>query len=253
MTLCFQSPTDPAGSQVGWHPGSFRRPPGSRFSSRVATLNHIGFDFMANAGAPVLASLPGTVVEVGVGDRSPPFSNVTPGYFVAVRTDIAGDRPVWTRYWHLQSQPRVTRGQTVSAGTLLGFVGTSGLPRGSQPHVMVSFSRFGPGPTDPPGAPLSMLGFQVEGAQAPPVRIGDWESTPAFGGRIVSACAPGAALGRLGEPPRLNNYARYGTTRLSNRAPYDPEGRESSGSGSAWIVATAAVIALVVGATLGPR
>lgn len=249
MTLCFISPTDPAVSRIGWHPGSFRRDPSriSRFSDQRAAIDHAGYDFMADVGAPVLASLPGTVAAVGYERRTASSSNIAPGFYVGVRSEIAGDRPVWTRYWHMREQPRVVVGQRVTAGDLLGFVGATGLPSGSRSHVRVSFSRFGSEVHDPPGTSERMLNFRVVGAEPPPVRVGNWEVTPAFGGQLESACAP---LQGLGEPQRLSNWARYGRTRLSNAAPYDPEGGERRPSllGPALLL-----IALAAGATLVAR
>lgn len=253
MTLCFVSPTDPAITQIGWHPGSFRRSPSliSRLSAQRANIDHPGYDFMADPGAPVLAGLAGVVDAVGYERRTASSSNVAPGYYVGVRTEVPNDRPVWTRYWHLRDEPRVVVGQRVAAGDLLGFVGSTGLPSGARSHVRVTFSRFGSEVHDPAGSEARLLNFRVVGAEPPPVRVGNWESTPAFGGRLESTCVSPALQG-LGESQRLSNWARYGKTRLSSSAPYDPEGGERRSS--PWLVGGAILVILAAGgAIFAPR
>lgn len=235
MVLCLQAPVDPLIAQIGWHPGTFSRSStgmvSAAFSGRALSLRQKGWDIMADVGAPVLAGLGGMVTTVGHSTTEASATNVAPGWHVVVRTDVAGDRPIWTNYWHLAAQPRVVLGQQVAAGDLLGFLGSSGLPSGARPHLLLSFSRFGPDPLRdlPSDINPAMLNFRVEGAQQPPVRVGDWERTPAFGGRFISTCQ-----GELGEAPTpRNNYGRYGRTRLSNTRPYDPAGGERRGWGVA--------------------
>lgn len=227
--LCLMSPTDPTISQIGWHPGAFTRTWVRSLSGRPTTLEQNGWDFMADVGSPVVAALDGIVASVARVEGRPPRSNVAPGHSVVVRTDVAGGRPVWTHYWHLAAPSQLVPGQRVAKGDLVGRVGSSGLPSGAQPHLLLAFSRFGPDPLrdGPLGMRPDELGFRIDGAQPPPVRVGDWETTPAFGGRFVSLCE-----GSLGDPTRFSNvYRRFGPTRLSRSAPYDPD---ASGTGFPW-------------------
>jgi len=105
---------------------------------------HAGMDFLAAAGSPVLAVVPGRVVLVGL-DANRPARNGLNGYgnCVIVQADyslppparpLEGERtppregfasPFWMLYAHLQSSPPVSVGQAVQAGTLLGYVGST--------------------------------------------------------------------------------------------------------------------------------
>lgn len=222
--LCLISPTDPERSQIGWHPGTFSRSWVRSLSARPTRLEQNGWDFMADAGSPVVAASDGIVVNVARRDDTPPRSNVAPGNYVTVRTDIPGDRPVWVHYWHLAAPSQLVPGQQVRQGDLIGRVGSSGLPSGARPHLLLAVSRFGPDPVrdGPLGERAEVLGFRVEGATPSPVRVGDWAGTPPFGGRFVSLCPAS-----LGDPTRFaNRYRRYGATKLSSTSPYDPDGGE---------------------------
>ena len=240
--LCLMSPTDPTISQIGWHPGAFSRTWVRSLSGRPTRLEQNGLDFMADAGSPVVAALDGIVVSAGYVDAMPPRSNAAPGHSVVIRTDVPGDRPIWTHYWHLSEPSQLVPGRRVSKGDLVGRVGTSGLPSGARPHLLLTFSRFGPDPVrdGPFGVRPEDLGFRIEGATPPPVRVGDWETTPAFGGRFVSTCG-----GSLGDPTRFSNaYRRFGVTKLSSAAPYDPAG----GEGTPWLgIAAVSLLLLAAG------
>lgn len=249
MSLCFASPLDPSVARLGWHPGNFSRPRDLAVSlrRRASLLTHPGYDFMADPGAPVLSGLEGTVARVAYRAEAPSTLNEAPGNYVVVRTERGSDRPLWVHYWGLDGI-RVAAGQPVTQGDLLGRVGSRG-------RIFVTFSRFGPDPVSDPLTVLSPfeLGFLVEGAEQPPVRIGDWTSTPAFGGRFVATCAPalrglGAYQGGLGSSLE---YTRYGRTRLSNHRPYDPEAApRTGGSGVLWGILAFAGIALIARATV---
>lgn len=265
MSLCFASPLDPSVARLGWHPGNFSRPRDLAVSlrRRASLLTHPGYDFMADPGAPVLSGLEGTVARVAYRAEAPSTLNEAPGNYVVVRTERGSDRPLWVHYWGLDGI-RVAAGQPVTQGDLLGRVGSRG-------RIFVTFSRFGPDPVSDPLTVLSPseLGFLVEGAEQPPVRIGDWTSTPAFGGRFVVTCAPlrGIGLGeyrrryrggplewkeyRGGDLGSSLEYTRYGRTRLSNHRPYDPEAApRTGGSGVLWGILAFAGIALIARATV---
>lgn len=240
--LCLISPTDPERSQIGWHPGAFSRAWTRSLSGRPTRLEQNGWDFMADAGSPVVAAADGIVVNATRSNDTPPRSNVAPGNYVTVRTDVPGDRPLWLHYWHLATPSQLVPGQRVVKGDLIGRVGSSGLPSGARSHLLLVASRFGPDPVrdGPLGERAETLGFRVDGAQPPPVRVGDWSNTPAFGGHFVSLCPPS-----LGDPTRFSNlYRRYGSTKLSSTAPYDPDGGERS---FPWVPVGLVALAVVAG------
>lgn len=88
---------------------------------------HEGIDLTAPVGTPVLSVLSGwvTLVTGNVG---------APGNSIIVQHD--GDTE--TRYNHLQSKPKLSRGDRVDEGQLLGHVGMTG--RTDAPHL--HFARY---------------------------------------------------------------------------------------------------------------
>ncbi|MEH1943788.1 MAG: M23 family metallopeptidase [Nostoc sp.] len=83
---------------------------------------HSGVDLLAPVGTDVLAIAPGTVA----------FANDQGSYGKLVIINHSGG--LQTRYAQLDSI-KVTVGQQVKKGDLLGTVGTSGKPSSSQPHL----------------------------------------------------------------------------------------------------------------------
>lgn len=111
---------------------------------------HEGIDFPAPAGAPVLAARAGVVIRIDHG-----FSDWTPaelegaltdaralGHTPAAVLDRIRGRQVWidhgggivTRYAHLSSVAPIPLHGRVTAGTVIGTVGSSGFPPGG-PHL----------------------------------------------------------------------------------------------------------------------
>lgn len=83
---------------------------------------HRGLDIAVPRGTPVMASLSGTVTEVG-------YQEGRAGWYVKFK-----DR--WGRehnYFHLDKQPDVSTGDEVTRGTILGVAGATG--RATGPHV----------------------------------------------------------------------------------------------------------------------
>ncbi|PPG29639.1 M23 family metallopeptidase [Pseudoclavibacter sp. RFBB5] len=87
---------------------------------------HLALDIGAPRGTPVYAAAAG-VVDVALAEDDP-------------RAEAGGGHQVWIRhdglntgYYHLLSAPLVAWGDVVDAGTLLGYVGSSGVSGG--PHV----------------------------------------------------------------------------------------------------------------------
>jgi len=111
---------------------------------------HEGIDFPAPLGTPVFAASDGTVIRV-----DSVFRDWTPleqqaalaeaqslGYTPAVTLDRIRGRQVWidhgrgviTRYAHLSAVAELAPGERVSAGAVIGAVGSSGYPQGG-PHL----------------------------------------------------------------------------------------------------------------------
>lgn len=88
------------------------------------TREHRGIDLAAPAGSPILAPSPGVVSRAGWAG----------GYGIALFLEHGGG--IETRYGHL-ARLNVVAGQTVRAGDVLGFVGSTGLSTGPHLHYEV--------------------------------------------------------------------------------------------------------------------
>jgi murein DD-endopeptidase MepM/ murein hydrolase activator NlpD len=107
----------------------------SPFGPRWGTF-HYGQDFAAPTGTPVYAAAPGTVLDAGC--TSPrcdiPGSIDMPGCGLRITIDHGGG--VATRYCHL-SRLDVQAGQHVTAGQIIGAVGSTGNSTGPHLHFEV--------------------------------------------------------------------------------------------------------------------
>ena len=93
---------------------------------------HDGIDIKADAGTQVLAASSGTVLSVADDD------------LMGTTVVIAHDGGYETTYSNLQSVPTVAPEQYVSAGQVIGAVGTTSLAEASMaPHLHFSVSRDG--------------------------------------------------------------------------------------------------------------
>lgn len=101
--------------------------------------NHNGFDMLAPAGTPIFAATSG-VVRISQESYS--------GYGVAVVIDgVVGGQQVSTLYGHMTYGSRqVVAGQRVSAGQLIGAVGSTGSSTANHLHLEV---RINGGLADP--------------------------------------------------------------------------------------------------------
>lgn len=104
----------------------------SEFGSRFhPILNywrlHAGRDYAASCGTPVYAAAPGTIVSAGAAGGS--------GNRIVVSHGLVNGIGLASTYNHLSSFRR-TSGQ-VSRGTLIGYVGTTGLSTGCHLHFEV--------------------------------------------------------------------------------------------------------------------
>lgn len=119
---CAIPPLDQAATRVGRGFGM-----GYNRARTAVDQLHAGQDFIADAGTPVLAPLPGRVVRISSDDRPSPGMR---GYGNAVVLehdfDVPGlPRPFWTGYMHLQRPPSLAVGTRVGTGALLGTVGNT--------------------------------------------------------------------------------------------------------------------------------
>jgi murein DD-endopeptidase MepM/ murein hydrolase activator NlpD len=125
---------------------------------------HEGIDFPADTGTPVLAAADGTVIRVDTSfldwtreqQEIALFEAVQLGYTPAATLDRVRGRQVWidhgrgivTRYAHLSAVAALSVGERVTAGAVIGAVGSSGYPQGG-PHlhleVRVGDDYFGDG------------------------------------------------------------------------------------------------------------
>ena len=111
---------------------------------------HEGIDFPAPRGTPVRAVAAGTVTRADrefadwsrEDEETALFDAVELGYTPSATLDRIRGRQVWidhgdgivSRYAHLADVADVVVGQTVSAGAVVGHVGSSGYPEGG-PHL----------------------------------------------------------------------------------------------------------------------
>ena len=120
-----------AADQVNWPIADYRYG-GIFFAPNIV---HTGVDIDAEAGVPILAAGPGTVVWVGWGlfTETPGYDGDPYGLAVVIRHDFGyGNQKLYTVYAHM-SEIIATLGQHVETGDLLGLVGATGATTG--PHV----------------------------------------------------------------------------------------------------------------------
>jgi len=89
---------------------------------------HLGTDFAAPHGTPIVATAAGLVVESSYGSGN--------GNYVKIQHDNV----YTTQYLHM-SKRAVKRGQRVAQGQVIGYVGSTGLATG--PHVCYRFWKHG--------------------------------------------------------------------------------------------------------------
>ncbi|WP_345799818.1 M23 family metallopeptidase [Microbacterium sp. AZCO] len=123
------SMTAPGSGEVRWPVTNFTYASYNLF--RPANRpNHDGFDMVAPAGTPIFAAAAG-VVRISQESYA--------GYGVAVTIDsVVGGQQVSTLYGHMTYGSRqVVSGQTVSAGQLIGAVGSTGSSTANHLHFEV--------------------------------------------------------------------------------------------------------------------
>lgn len=119
----------------------------------AARPGHDGVDLGAARGTPIRAASAGTVLVVRCNvvpashgcDRDGSPSTPGCGWYVDLRHE--GD--VYTRYCHMLTRPAVNEGQVVTAGQVIGVVGSSGHSSGPHLHFEVHLGNRNDGATDP--------------------------------------------------------------------------------------------------------
>lgn len=88
---------------------------------------HNGRDFAQPAGTPIPAAGDGVVTASTFGSWQ--------GNYVQIRHGYVGQTRIGTGYMHMSTSPAVSVGQSVSMGTILGPVGTTGDSDGNHLHL----------------------------------------------------------------------------------------------------------------------
>lgn len=168
-TYCALPPLDQAATRIGRGYGL-----GYNRARTAADQLHGGMDFVADAGTPVVAVIPGTVSLVSR-DARPARGMAGYGNAVVLQHDFALPglpNPFWTSYNHLRDAPQLEVGQRVAVGQLVGLVGqtTNGQFRGMGPHLHFEVRRRPfPGSYDrdtvDPGILFAALGIDHVGAR----------------------------------------------------------------------------------------
>jgi murein DD-endopeptidase MepM/ murein hydrolase activator NlpD len=106
-----------------------------KYESRGFSRYHSGVDLMAPYGSPIRAAAGGTVIYAGW------------YYAYGKIVDIQHADGIITRYAHMSAfAPGITRGTPVSAGQVIGKIGTTGNAHGAHVHFEV---RINGHPVDP--------------------------------------------------------------------------------------------------------
>lgn len=120
-------------------PHRLRGAVGSFGAGRNGGRIHRGLDVLARCGTPLVAARSGTVVR----KRSNPRLD---GNYVVVSMD--GQRMTY-RYSHLTRPARVSKGDRVSTGQVLGFVGRTGNAASTPCHLHIELRKRGRGFVNP--------------------------------------------------------------------------------------------------------
>jgi murein DD-endopeptidase MepM/ murein hydrolase activator NlpD len=155
-----------------------------RVLSRGFSLQHSGVDLMAPYGSPIRAAAGGTVVYAGWYYA---YGNIV---------DIQHADGVLTRYAHMAAfAPGIAHGTPVSAGQVIGQIGTTGRAHGAHVHFEVRIDGHAVDPKPYLGlaaCPVTPPLDPVEEARMPgPVQPDLGQSDPVQPGPIVASQAVG--------------------------------------------------------------
>jgi murein DD-endopeptidase MepM/ murein hydrolase activator NlpD len=93
---------------------------------------HKGYDLAAPSGTPLYAYFPGKVTHIGLDGTS---SSAGYGNWVVWKDDIYG---AYHFFGHMLKAPSVRVGDTINQGTLMGYVGSTGISSGPHLHWEIS-------------------------------------------------------------------------------------------------------------------
>lgn len=231
---CAVSPVDPTIARLGWGYGYFIRPRGREGGPPV---RHVGLDFMADAGSPVVAAYDGIVAHVASQPYGSPGTRPgldALGHYVVVSHGAIDPRygNVATRYAHLRAASSLRVGQRIAAGDLVGYVGTSGRAPANRSRAVLFFQALHDDgvhydamatPLHPLERFFGLLNVSQHETQDPGPPITPYEQVPPWGGRLEqsAACATGMGTAAPGRGSGIQ-YSRFGQTRLSSTELYSP-------------------------------
>ncbi len=214
---CSIPPLDQSTTSMGWYPGLF-------VYSSCPALPPCGFtdpslQFLADAGSPVVAPFPVTVIQTSPMFIVRPAADGIAYNGLDIRmTDVTPAAPVGATLQKGDLLGRIAPGKRGTKWVLWGR-GTDGTT-GQQPGVAIMFSR---------------LGLQVVGATRP--QVDQYRTISSFGGRLLAVtggpadCSSGPMHGLgayLGSAPSgyvetpSSVYSRYGTSAQTDRSVPNP-------------------------------
>lgn len=195
--------------------------------------NHNGIDIAKSGVVPIKASASGTVIYSGFhtnSDGSPGYGN-----FVAIRHNINGETYL-TKYGHMKYTPRVSVGQTVSQGQVIGEMGNTGKSTGQHLHFEILKGTTNIWAADTHAVnPLNYIGVDL--GPAPHQYDGTWATlriNTASGGPVNVFGHPGYGL--KGTLPNGTSYKVYSKAYSSDGHGYFDVGN------STWILETHVVV-----------
>lgn len=109
--------------------GYFAQPTSGHFEREFGLCNHDGIDISNNTGTPIYAAAAGSVVRAQTS-----FDGY--GMNIVIAHKLPNGDPVYTLYGHL-SGFKVSAGETVSRGQLIGVMGSTGNSTGPHLHFMI--------------------------------------------------------------------------------------------------------------------
>ena len=140
LSTNFASVTGTSGDSMGNKPLSvpyspFKPGSGAQITSgkgyRWGRL-HKGYDLAARSGTPLYAYFPGKVTHIGIDGTA---SSAGYGNWVVWKDDIYG---AYHFFGHMRDRPSVKVGQVINQGTLMGYVGSTGVSTGPHLHWEIS-------------------------------------------------------------------------------------------------------------------
>lgn len=186
----FGSPIPGAGISSGY--GHRVRP------TAGASTDHLGIDYKASFGTPVLAAMDGIVK----------FANMVNGYGNQIELNHGAGTA--SRYSHL-SRFNVTEGQQVAKGDTIGYVGKTGIATGPHLHYEVLLNGKKVDPTKGP-FPIDATKVAENGERARAAAQRVAEQLQNFGERSAESIA--RVNERFNEQPRLIDAAAQATRQL---------------------------------------